>query len=315
MAPQKSPCAIHGHRGARGLAPENTLASFQAACALGVDGLEFDVLISADERVVIHHDHQLNPSLCRDSAGVWLRPPTPKIRALSSAALKAYDVGRAQSDSEIAKRFPLQRPAEGAQIPLLEDLAGWWRTLTPFRPILNIELKSHPDFPDDTPPARDYVRIVLNEIKRFELTGYVWLQAFDWRLLIEVQAQAPEIPTGYLSSETDEEPTVYADVESPWLAGFDPFRFHSDLAGAIKEAKGAYWGPWIGDLSQEKVQHARSLGLGVHPWTLNHNDDFEKALAWGVSGVTTDYPDRARAVFSENSVVIPRPCISHRTNV
>lgn len=315
MAPQRSPCAIHGHRGARGLAPENTLASFQAACALGVDGLEFDVLISADERVVIHHDHQLNPSLCRDSAGAWLKPPTPKIRTLSSAALRAYDVGRAQPDSEVAKRFPMQRPTEGAQIPLLEDLADWWRTLTPFRPVLNIELKSHPDFPEDTPPARDYVRIALNEIKRFELTGYVWLQAFDWRLLIEVQAQAPEIPTGYLSSETDEEPTVYADAESPWLAGFDPFRFHSDLAGAIKEAGGAYWGPWLGDLSQEKVQHARSLGLGVHPWTLNQNDDFEKALAWGVSGVTTDYPDRARAVFSENSVVLPRPCISRRTNV
>ena len=79
-----SRCVIHGHRGARGLAPENTLKGFTRACQIGVDGLELDVLINAEERVVIHHDHRLNPDLTRDNRGFWVDTPTPLIKDLDT---------------------------------------------------------------------------------------------------------------------------------------------------------------------------------------------------------------------------------------
>ena len=83
-----SRCVIHGHRGARGLAPEHTLEGFTRACQIGVDGLELDVLINAEERVVIHHDHRLNPDLTRDKRGLWIdcllyTSPSPRDRTRS----------------------------------------------------------------------------------------------------------------------------------------------------------------------------------------------------------------------------------------
>ena len=309
MNTQSDAIVIHGHRGARGLAPENSLSAFRRACEIGVDGLELDVLISKDERVVIHHDHRLNSEICRGPDGRWVDKPAPRVRDLTAPELQTLDIGRIRPGSSLQERFPEQQSIDGEKIPLLADLAAWWETLHGQKPILNIELKSHPDRPDDTPPARDYARIVIEEIRRYGLEAHTWLQAFDWRLLLEVKRQAPKIWVGFLSSENDEEPTVLPSESSPWLAGFDPFRFNHSVSAAIKAAGGDYWGPWIGDLSAKTVRQAKDMGLGVHPWTVNSAEQMESAIRWGVTGLTTDYPDRARAVFINNGMEIPQPCI------
>ena len=85
---------LQGHRGARGLAPENTLAAFQVALDLGVDTLECDLAITKDGVVVIHHDLRLNPDTTRGPDGKWLSGPGPLISELTHAELQAYDVGR-----------------------------------------------------------------------------------------------------------------------------------------------------------------------------------------------------------------------------
>ena len=105
---------IHGHRGARGLLPENTLPAFEHALALGVDALELDVGITRDGVPVVHHDRRLDPDHTRDRTGAWLTPPGPLLRALDPEALAAFDVGRAAPGGETAKRFPRQAPCDGA---------------------------------------------------------------------------------------------------------------------------------------------------------------------------------------------------------
>jgi len=299
---------IHGHRGARGLTPENTLVGFASACAIGVDGIELDVLISADERVVIHHDPRLNADLCRDGSGEWLEGTTPLIRELTQEQLKTFDVGRIRPGSPQASRFPLQRGVEDEHIPLLSDLVCWWQTLAPRRPTLNIELKSDPQHPEENPDPPDYARIVVSELKKWNLLGEVWVQAFDWRVLQEIQRLADNVYTGYLSSEREDDATVTNDGESPWLAGFDPARFGSNLPRAIQAAGGRFWGPAFADVSKDRVLEAQTLGLVVHTWTLNEEKEFQRALDLGVNGITTDYPDRAQAVFRSAGLSVASPC-------
>lgn len=298
---------IHGHRGARGLAPENTLTGFACASAIGVHGLELDVLISADEKMVVHHDPCLSSDLCRDPFGNWLETSTPAIYALTEAQLRIYDVGTMRPGSSQEARFPSQQGTNEEPIPMFSDLVGWWQTLTPYQPVLNIELKSDPRYPDESPDPDDYARIVVGELKQWHLLTSVWLQAFDWRLLQSIQRLSDQVFTGYLSSERNHDATVLQEGVSPWLAGFDPCHFSSSLPEAIKAAGGRFWGPAFADLSKERVQEAQTLGLSVHTWTLNEDEAFHKAIEFGVDGITSDYPDRARSVMQAAGFSVAPP--------
>ena len=108
---------LHGHRGARGLFPENTLAGFAGALAIGVDVLELDVAVTADDVVVVTHDPRLNPDLTRDRNGAWLAAPGPPIRSLRAARAGGYDVGRIGPGTAYARQYPDQVPHDGARNP------------------------------------------------------------------------------------------------------------------------------------------------------------------------------------------------------
>ncbi len=113
------PVAIIGHRGARGLHPENTLEGFRAALRAGVARFELDAGISADGVVVVHHDPALNPDLAREPDGGWIAPPPPLLKELTQAEIARFDVGRIRPGSPTAARFPDQVPIDGARIPTL----------------------------------------------------------------------------------------------------------------------------------------------------------------------------------------------------
>src|SRR5512134_2409586 len=190
---------LQGHRGARGMAPENTLAGFAAALAAGVDTLELDVGVTRDGVVVIHHDRRLNPDIARGPDGRWIVAPGPLLRSLGFDELRRYDVGRLRPGSEYASRFPGQKPMDGARIPRLAELFALVRRSGNTQVRFNIETKITPAAPAETMAPEPFALAVVEEIRAAGLAARASVQSFDWRTLQAVGRIAPEISTVYLT--------------------------------------------------------------------------------------------------------------------
>lgn len=282
---------IHGHRGARGLAPENTLASFEAALAEGATTLELDVFLSADKVVVVHHDPALNADLTRGPDRTWLSAPGPLVRSLSLSQLRSYDVGRAREGGEVAKAFPLQRPADGQRIPALSEVFDLVKSSGAPAVRLNIEIKQNPYRPGEHDSVPDLVQAVLADIERAGMAERVMIQSFNWEVMRRVRDIAPRIATGYLTLQSGRGPSVN---DPRWTAGLKLADHGNSVPRLVKAAGGSIWTPNFRDLSADIVKEAQALGIKVIPWTVNEIVDMERLLNWGVDGLITDYPDRAR---------------------
>ena len=146
---------LQGHRGARGLAPENTLAAFERALEIGVTTLELDVGITADGVAVVAHDPALNPALARDGSGRWIAGPGPALRSLTVDQLQRYDVGRIDPASPYAGTFATQAPRDGQRIPRLAQVFERVKQLGADGVRFNIETKINPTRPDETANPED----------------------------------------------------------------------------------------------------------------------------------------------------------------
>lgn len=294
---------LQGHRGARGLLPENTLPAFERALELGVTTLELDIAVTRDGELVIHHDRTLNPDLTRDASGQWLAPPGPAIHALTWAQLQAYDVGRARPGSDYARRYPEQQPVDGARIPRLADLFDLVQRTGNDRVRFAIETKISPEAPGETPAPEPFAQAVVAEIRRAGMQRRSQILSFDWRTLLVVQRIAPEIPTVYLTAQQRWLDNVGAGRAEPsrWTAGFQ-FRDHGSIPKMIKAAGGAYWSVFHGDLDAAKVKMAQALGLKVLVWTVNDPALMARMIGYGVDGLITDRPDVAIEVLKKNGI-------------
>jgi len=294
---------LQGHRGARGLAPENTLAAFAAALAVGVSTLELDVGVTRDGIVVVTHDQTLSPEMARDGVGRWLNAAGPAINDLTLAELREFDVGRAAPGSRVAERFPEQRPDDGARIPTLDEVIDLAERVGAGHVRFNIETKIDPKQPDLSPAPRVFAAAVIEVLQRRRVTARATIQSFDWRTLQSVQAAAPEIGTVYLTARQRWLDNVAPG--SPWTAGFDIRDHGGDVARMVKAAGGAVWSPFHGDLGPGDVASAQALGLKVVPWTVNDPADMAALIASGVDGLISDYPDRARMVMAAAGLPLP----------
>lgn len=281
---------LQGHRGARGLAPENTLPSFQIALDLGVDTLECDMAITRDGVVVIHHDLRLNPDITRGPDGKWLDKPGPAISALTYAELQSYDVGRIKPGTQYARTFPDQKPVDGTRIPRLSDLFDLVKKSGNTKIGFDCETKVSPLERALTLPPEEFARRVITEIRAAGMQNRIMIQSFDWSTLQVVQKEAPEIRTMYLTS-----PRTLANSPdgkpSPWLAGFAPAMHGGSVPAAVKAAGGMIWAPNQTYLTSALLAEARSLGIRVIPWTVNDPAMMAKLLEMGVDGIISDRPD------------------------
>lgn len=292
---------VQGHRGARGLAPENTLAAFERARALGVTTLETDVAVTRDGVLVISHDPFLNPDLVRGPDGAWLTAKGPPIHSLTRAELARYDIGRLNPASDYARQFPQQAPADGQRFPTLAQVLalGDGNALR-----FNIETKITPDSGTDTADPATFARLLVAAIESAGMTARATVQSFDWRTLVEVKQRAPAIATVCLTIESQGMDTVQrkSPGPSPWHAGFDRAAYGQSLPRTAKAAGCAAWSPFWRNVTADDVADAHAAGLSVIPWTVNDPRDMARLVDMGVDGLISDYPDRLLQVVQEKRV-------------
>ncbi len=294
---------LQGHRGARGLLPENTLAGFERTLAIGVTTLELDIAITADGVPVVSHDPELNPALTRDAQGRWLKDKGPLIRTLTLAQLQTYDVGRLDPSSEYGRPFAGQQPRDGERIPTLAALFARVNELGANQVQFAIETKIFPNRPHDTVGPQEFVDALLTVIRQARMEQRVRIISFDWRTLQLVQKLAPAIETVYITMEFPRSNTVR---DSAWTAGI-LWRDHASVAHMIKASGGRNWSPNFNHIDAAKVKAAQQLGIKVLPWTVNEATDMDRLIGWGVDGIITDYPDRLRAAMQRAGLPLPPP--------
>ena len=298
---------LQGHRGARGLAPENTIESFSTALAIGVTTLELDVGMTKDGVVVVHHDEWLNPDITRGADGAFLSQRGPPIYSLTLQELKRYDVGRLKPGSAYAASLPEQRPQDGARIPTLAEVFALARRADHIR--FNIETKLTPTSGADVPEPELFAKAVAAAVREAGLAERVSIQSFDWRILRVLRRVEPDIMRVGLTSEQPDYDTIQRGKPgaSPWTAGLDVDEFGGSVPRLVAAADCRVWSPAFADLTSERIAEASALGIRVIPWIVNEPDQMDRLVRMGVAGIITDYPDRLRRVLAANNVPLPPP--------
>jgi glycerophosphoryl diester phosphodiesterase len=300
---------LQGHRGARGLAPENTLPAFATALSIGVTTLELDLAMTKDGVLVVHHDEWLNPDIVRGPDGAFLAARGPALHSLTLDEVKRYDVGRIRPGTAYAARFPEQRPVDGTRIPTLDELFALVRQAGADHIRFNIETKITPTSGADVPAPEIFAAAVARAITDAGLTGRASVQSFDWRTLAVLKRIAPEIERVCLTAERPGDDTIERGKPgpSPWTAGLDVDDFAGSTPRLVAAAGCSVWSPAFADLTPDTVAEAKMLGIKVIPWTVNQRSDIDRIIAMGVDGIISDYPDRLRAALTAKNIPVPPP--------
>lgn len=267
---------VQGHRGCRGLMPENTTQAMLEAIRLGVKTLEMDVHISRDKQVFLSHNPYMSAEFMLKPDGSAIRPEQEKTWVLYQmpyATIKEFDVG-----SKAHPLFPTQKKFK-THMPLLSDVIAEAEafTLKAHLPSLyyNIEIKSVPSgdgFLHPTVP--EYVDLVVQILQEKNIVNRAIIQSFDVRALQYMHAKYPAIQTAYLIENK------LSLAENIAKLGFIP-TIYSPESILVEEAL---------------VAEAHCQGMLIIPWTVNQPAQMQQLIALGVDGLITDYPDRVANV-------------------
>ena len=252
---------LQGHRGARGLAPENTLAGFEIALGHGVASIETDVHLTRDDIAVLIHDARPTP----DAA---------LVRELTLAQLRAYRVpGPAHPPTPLAERFAQERGIDPHGIPTLMEFFDF--VALHGRPIVfDLELKRVPFHPETIGDGFDGAnpalleRLTVAAIRHAGVLARTRVRSFDHRCLRAIKQLEPSLEIGLLIHHT-----VPANL------------------GALLADADVYC-PEYHFVDADVVRQVHEAGKRIIPYTGNDPSDWQRLLAWGVDGMTTDYPDR-----------------------
>ncbi|MGI5284960.1 glycerophosphodiester phosphodiesterase family protein [Nonomuraea polychroma] len=289
---------IHGHRGARGLWPENTLPGMSRTMELGVHALELDVALTADRRLVLTHDLTVSAVTSADTrplrAGDPLYPYVGKpINALTLAQLRMLDVG-VRWPRHLDDPFALTQVAlPETRMPTLGAVLGLVNAYEAEGVRLHVELKSDPTRPELTADPEMFTELVVDELERHGRLGNVAILSFDWRILRHAAAVAPDTRR-FALIEPD---TLH------WHEG----GLGDDIPAAARAAGATTLSPEHVMVDEALMAQAAAAGLDVAVWTVNEAALAERMLDLGVAGIVTDYPDRMREVWQGRGLELPAP--------
>lgn len=303
---------LSAHRGGRGLCPENTLASFSNALAIGVTTLEMDAAVTKDGVVVISHDPFLDPNITRGPDEKWIGKERKLIKSLTFKELRTYDVGRIKPGTGLAAQFPRQKPIEGTRIPSLASVLDLVKASGNKDVFVSVELKYDPTDPSlPTPEREPYAKALIENLKTGGFLNRSTIQSFDWDILQIVQRLAPEIPRVYLTSGYNEDDTLNvgkAEV-SKWTGAINVNSYGGSVVRAIKAAGGTLWSPDARGLTAAQIKEAHEAGISVIVWTVNDKEEMAKFIDMEVDGIITDYPDILRAVLIAKGKAVANPSL------
>lgn len=253
-----------GHRGARGLFPENTVPAFLGALEAGVDGLELDVHVAGDGAVVVCHDPRVDAEETRVA-----------VSSLSAGQLSRLDVGTRPDPS-----FPDRRPM-AVGIPTLDDVFQAVSS-SGERPEWFVEVKSTLDGEGSLHPGPGaFAGATARVIDRHGLAGQTTIMSFDPRILVALRNREPRISLMLLVEEG-----------SPMS-----LEAHVDRLGFVPDGIGPHWSL----VTPAAVSRAHAAGMRVLPWTVNDREQALKLVSMGVDGLTTDRPDLISEVLDPRS--------------
>jgi glycerophosphoryl diester phosphodiesterase len=268
---------IQGHRGARGLLPENTIPSFIKALEYGVNTIELDLAVSRDGKLVVSHEPWFSSVISLDPKGNPIPADKQKehnIYKMNYSEIKKYDVGSLGN-----KDFPEQQKMKTYK-PLLSEVFKAVEKhirknkLKPVR--YNIEIKSNPEGDNVFQPTPAvFAKLVYDEILAHKLENFVIVQSFDVRPIQELKKLSAKLPLALLVSNKD---GVEKNIER---LGFLPDTYS----------------PHFSLVDERTVQYVREKGIKIVPWTVNEIADLERMKKFDLDGIITDYPDRAVKVF------------------
>ena len=261
---QEKSVSYFGHRGCRGLYPENTIVGFQKAIDLGVDGVEWDVVVNKDKQLVVSHDPFFEEAFCLMPDGTEITEEKKNnIYQMTQNQIEAFDCG-----SKFHKRFPEQQKVKETK-PLLKKVL---ETIDFSKTTILFEIKSNDNL-DFYPTPQEYVEIILQEIKDFKYKENIIFMSFDARILEKIHQKAPNYRLVYLTESPLRSTTKFVSKFT-----FKPF------------AIGIFY-PLI---SKKNVKSLKKVGIQTFAWTVNNPEDCEKLINKGVNGIITDYPNLIR---------------------
>jgi glycerophosphoryl diester phosphodiesterase len=288
---------IYGHRGARGVLPENTLESFKYLFENNIYAYETDILISKDFIPVITHDFRLDPSYTKDINDNWIEDENIKIIDLTYDQILQFDVGTLNKLSKYGRKFINQKSLQNQKIPKLSELLKLTSDNIVEDLLINLEIKSTPIEKNLTPEPDEMVKIIIDEVSRSNLEDRIIYSSFDWRVLREIKERDSKIPRAYLTSGARGK--IYD--KSPWL-DFTPLHNGVELPELIKALGGSAWHPNYKDVNKEIVQTSHDKGLPVNVWTVNRESDMLRMIDYGVDGIMTDYPLKLKELCERKNI-------------
>ncbi len=262
---------VQGHRGCRGVLPENTIEGFIEALAVGVTTLEMDVVISKDKQVVVSHEAYFSHEISTSPDGEPIAKDEEKqhnIYQMTYDEVKQYDVGLREHS-----RFPLQRKIPAIK-PLLSDVLNQAEVYAENndlkKPYYNIEIKRRPE--NDSvynPPVEEFVRLVIQQVNEFDIRDRVIIQSFDLETLQQVEHIAPELKRALL------------------IENKKSFAKNLDDLGYIPEV----YSPNFKLVSPGLIRACHEKGVLIIPLTVNKKKDMRIMIELGVDGIITDFPE------------------------
>ncbi len=262
-----------GHRGCRGLYPENTIPGFLKAIDLGVKTLEMDLVITKDKKVILSHEPFFNHEITTLPNGEYVSESNERelnIYEMVYSEVKKYDVGQ-----KVHPRF-LQQQKIKANKPLLAeviDSVEMHAKTNNKQPLFyNIETKIQPQTDNVYhPEPQEFVDLIMAVILEKKIQNRVIVQSFDSRSLQYLHQKYPSVKTALLVEAFDKK-SFEKQIED---LGFTP----------------TIYSPAQELVDLNLVQECRSKMIKLIPWTVNDLETIRRFVALGVDGIITDYPN------------------------